>query len=140
MKELIVQWATILSPIIAVIAAWLTSRSTSRDAAKQIKAMQEGTQKEIESLNKLAELQVQILAVQMEMEQIKCNLTANKAAEEKARIRDIMNTNQMDFRNMMLKDFEAKKPERDYNYAVTYLRELNSLREKINIIQEQIKQ
>lgn len=140
MKELIVQWATILSPIIAVVAAWLTSRSTSRDAAKQIKAMQEGTQKEIESLNKLAELQVQILAVQMEMEQIKCNLTAKQAAEEKARIRDIMNTNQMDFRDMMMKDFEAKKPEREYNYALTYLRELERLGEKINQIQEQIKQ
>lgn len=140
MKELIVQWATILSPIIAVLAAWLTSRSTSRDAAKQIMVMQEGTHKEIESLNKLATLQVQLLAIQMDMEQIKSNLSAKLAAEEKARIRDIMNTNQMDFRDMMMKDFEAKKPEREYNYALTYLRELERLGEKINQIQEQIKQ
>lgn len=39
--DMIVQWATILSPIIAVLLAWWTSRSSTRAANKQIAAMKE---------------------------------------------------------------------------------------------------
>ena len=34
--DTIVQWATILSPIIAVLLAWWASRSSAKDTAKQI--------------------------------------------------------------------------------------------------------
>lgn len=37
MCEHLTQWATILSPVVAVILAWFTSRSGARDTAKLIK-------------------------------------------------------------------------------------------------------
>lgn len=49
--NVIVQWATILSPIIAVLIAWWMSRSSAKDTAKQIAALEESTTKQIESKN-----------------------------------------------------------------------------------------
>ena len=46
--DTIVQWATILSPIIAVIIAVWASRSGSRDSAKQIAAVKELTKVQLE--------------------------------------------------------------------------------------------
>lgn len=39
--ETIVQWATILSPIIAVLIAFWVSRASKKDTAKQIKALRD---------------------------------------------------------------------------------------------------
>ena len=139
MEEIIVQWATILSPIIAVIIACWTGWSTSRDASKQIKTMQESTQKEVDSMKKLASLQVEILAMQMELEQIKSRLLAKQNAEEKAEISQILGINMTDFRNMAMSDFNAKKSERDQKYLEAYLQQLDKLSNKIYQIREEIK-
>ena len=53
--DTIVQWATILSPIVAVVLAWLTSRSSAKAATRQIAIMQENTEKEIKILKELGE-------------------------------------------------------------------------------------
>ena len=37
----IVDWATILSPIIAVLIAWWVSRKSSKDTAKQVRAIRD---------------------------------------------------------------------------------------------------
>ena len=39
--ETVVQWATILSPIIAVLIAFWVSRASKKDTAKQIKALRD---------------------------------------------------------------------------------------------------
>ena len=54
MMDVIVQWATILSPIIAVLIAWWMSRSSAKDTAKQIAALEENTTKQIESIKELS--------------------------------------------------------------------------------------
>lgn len=46
--DVLVQWVTILSPIIAVGLAWWTSRKGARDAAKQIASVKELTRVQIE--------------------------------------------------------------------------------------------
>ncbi len=55
--DTIVQWATILSPILAVLLAWWTSRSSARSAAKQV-----------ESVKKLQASQIQLLEMQIDKE------------------------------------------------------------------------
>ena len=57
MMETFVQWATILSPIIAVGLAWWTSRSGARDTAKLVK-----------SIKKLTKVQVQLTMLQFHKE------------------------------------------------------------------------
>ena len=68
MIDSIVQWATILSPIIAVLIAWWMSRSSAKDTAKQIAALEESTTKQIESIKELARLQMDASIKQVELE------------------------------------------------------------------------
>lgn len=66
--ELIVQWATILSPIIAVLIAWWMSRSSAKDTAKQIAALEESTTKQVESIKELASMMIEVNALQIDKE------------------------------------------------------------------------
>ena len=138
MMDIIVQAATILSPIIAVFLAWYAGKSTANATARQIQAMREGTSEEVENLRKLANLQVETLAVELEREQIKTSLWSLQTAEERTEINRILDCNQLDFRKMMMNDFNAKKPVRDQKYIDAYLRELNRLSGKLNEIKQQL--
>ena len=55
--DAIIQWATILSPIIAVGMAWWTIRSSAKDTAKQI-----------ESIKELSRIQIETSIIQLEKE------------------------------------------------------------------------
>lgn len=138
MMEAVVQWATILSPIVAVFLAWYAGKSTANATARQIQAMREGTSEEVENLRKLANLQVETLAVELEREQIKTSLWSQQNEEERTEINRILDCNQLDFRKMMMNDFNAKKPVRDQKYIDAYLRELNRLSGKLNEIKQQL--
>ena len=66
--DTIVQWATILSPIIAVLLAWWTSKSSTRAANKQIATMKE-----------LEKIQIRLLQLQINKEMIEAGLRENQA-------------------------------------------------------------
>lgn len=77
--DIIVQWATILSPIIAVLIAWWTVRSSAKDTAKkistlekstkeQIVALEESTKKEVESVKELTNIQIELSILQTEIQ------------------------------------------------------------------------
>lgn len=66
--DLIVQWATILSPIIAVAIAIWASRSSAKDTAKQIAALEESTKKQVESVKELAAMLIEVNALQIDKE------------------------------------------------------------------------
>lgn len=68
MMETIVQWATILSPIIAVGLAWWTVRSSSRDTNKKIDAIEDSTAKQIKTVKKLTRLQLELSTMQINKE------------------------------------------------------------------------
>lgn len=66
--DAIVQLATILSPIIAVLIAWRMGRSSKKETAKQIAALKESTKKQVESIKKLARIQVELTTMQIQKE------------------------------------------------------------------------
>ena len=88
--DIVVQWATILSPIIAVLIAWWTVRSSAKDTdkkiaalenstreqiavlnestSKQIAALEEATTKQIESVKELTRIQLELSIMQIEKE------------------------------------------------------------------------
>lgn len=66
--ETIVHWATILSPIIAVLIAWWTVRSSSKETAKKIDAIEQNANKQIKQLKELSRLQLQITTIQLNKE------------------------------------------------------------------------
>jgi hypothetical protein len=57
MVEEYVQWAAILSPVIAVLLAWWTSRSGARDTAKLVKC-----------IKKMMQIQLQIKTLELSKE------------------------------------------------------------------------
>lgn len=66
--EAFVQWATILSPIIAVGLAWWTSKCSAKDTAKHIAALNESTTKQVDSIKRLAKLQLEYYHIQINKE------------------------------------------------------------------------
>ena len=138
MMEAVVQWATILSPIVAVLLAWWTSRRSAKDTDLKIKAMRESTAEEVEKLTQLANLQVQALALELELEQVRNQVAAEQAKDEGAEISHILEINQIDFRKLAMASFEAKKPLRDSNYLNAYLKQLNRLSGKLYEIKQQL--
>lgn len=68
MIDYVVQISAILSPIIAVLLAWWASRSSAKATAKQIAALEESTQKQVESVKELAKIQTKLAALQFEKE------------------------------------------------------------------------
>lgn len=69
--EAIVQWATILSPIIAVVIAIWASRSSAKETAKQIAAIKE-----------LAVLQIDSTILEMEYEFFKAESSMKEYRDE----------------------------------------------------------
>ena len=67
----LVEWATILSPIIALALAWYTSKSGARDARKTIKSIKE-----------LADIQIRLLQIQLEKEETEASIRHQQANEE----------------------------------------------------------
>ncbi len=68
MIDYVVQISAILSPIIAVLLAWWASRSSANATAKQIAALEESTQKQVDSVKELAKIQTKLTALQFEKE------------------------------------------------------------------------
>ena len=66
--EQVVQWVTIFSPIIAVVIAVWTSRSSAKDTAKKIAALEESTTKQVESIKELTQIQIDLSIMQLEKE------------------------------------------------------------------------
>ncbi|MBR2151043.1 MAG: hypothetical protein IJ902_06660 [Prevotella sp.] len=69
--DIVVIWATIMSPIFAVLLAWWTTRSSSRDVKKIIVAMKE-----------LEQMQINLLQLQLDKEisdiQLRYNISSKK--------------------------------------------------------------
>ncbi len=127
MMDTIVQWATILSPIIAVLVAVWVVISSKKD-----------TDKQIESIKALSKLQVEVLATEIEMETIKNTIVVQQANQESTELSRIMDCNQIDIREIAIRDYEARKPERNRKYVNAYLQELNRLNEKLVQLKKQI--
>ena len=74
----LVQWATILSPIIAVLIAIWASRSSAKDTAKNLVALEESTNKQVESVKELTKIQIEITKLLLEKELWEANLRYNQ--------------------------------------------------------------
>lgn len=64
----IVQWATILSPIIAILIAVWTIRKSAKDTARHIKSVEESTRLQVESIKELSQIQLETTLMQIDKE------------------------------------------------------------------------
>ena len=136
--EYIVQWATILSPIIAVGLAWWAVRSSSKDTDKKIAAIKESSEREINQLKELAQLEVEALTLKLDMELIQRQLMAQQAEEERKGMEQIMNIPHLTFQELGKRDFESKQPERNLKYTKDFIQELKKLSERLEGLKKQL--
>ena len=129
--NVIVQWATILSPIIAVFIAWWMSRSSAKDTAKQIAALEESTTKQIESIKQLARLQMDASIKQVELEIEKNLFLANQAQQEMEGIRNINQSGMAHisaWKDGVTRQWYENKPKRDYHLYNKFINDLKDIR------------
>ncbi len=136
MMDVIVQWATILSPIIAVLIAWWMSRSSAKDTAKQIAALEENTTKQIESIKELSKQQIEASIKQVELEIEKNLLLATQAKQEWEGIEGINNSgmsNLVQYREIRKRQLEESKPERDYHLYSKFIKNLETIKRGLEV-------
>ena len=134
--NVIVQWATILSPIIAVLIAWWMSKSSKEDTAKQIAALEESTTKQIESIKELARLQMDASIKQVELEIEKNLFLANQAQHEWEEIDHINNSgmaSQVQWKEIRMQQFREQKPERDYHLYSKFIKDLKTIKKGLEV-------
>lgn len=134
MVNTIVQWATILSPIIAVVIAWWTSRKSAKDTEKKIAAIEESTTKQIESVKELSRLTIEAAVKQVELECGKYLYIAKQAQQEKEGIEQILNSgmaHMSQWKEGAMRGFQEKKPERDYELTLKFIKELEKFKQRL---------
>lgn len=134
MMNTIVQWATILSPIIAVVIAWWASWRSAKDTSKKIAAIEENTAKQIKSIKELSHLTIEASIKQVELECGKYLFLAKQAQQESEGLNKILNSGMshiVDYRDGAIKRFQEKKPERDYELTLRYIKELEKFKQRL---------
>ena len=122
--ETVFTWVgSIILPVIAIVIAICSSRQTSKDATRQI-----------ESVKRLAEIQIETTLRQIEVEIQKNRLLGQQAREEWQKIRDLKNSQlggNEDYRNHRKREIEEDRPREKMDFYNTYIQILNEISGKL---------
>ena len=143
MIDYIVQISAILSPIIAVLLAWWASRSSAKDTAKQIAALNESTQKQVESIKELARLQLEISTLQMSKELSDARnqylKTSQKSFNQNENRNSMLGVHFNEITsNMYKKKKKANDLSAEQDYCTKRINMLNSYMERMNAIKDKL--
>lgn len=130
----VVQWATILSPIIAIIIAVVAIYFSSRDTNKKIAAIEENTAKQIKSIKELSRLTIEAALKQVDLECAKYLYITKQAQQEKDGLDEVLNSgfsHMSEWREGAIKNFQIKKPERDYELTLKFIKELEKFKQRL---------
>lgn len=139
--NIIVQWTTILSPIVAVLLAIWAIRSSAKDTAKQMKALEENTTRQIESIKELSRQMIDATIQQVELEIEKNQLLARQAMQERRSIENINNSGMShytEWSESMKMQFREQKPERDYNFYCQFAQTLGTIKRNLMTSKDQL--
>jgi len=126
--------AVIIALIVPIGVAIWTVRSSAKDTAKQIAALEESTTKQIESIKELSRLQMDASIKQVELEIEKNLFLAKQAQQEWEDIQSINNSGlsgNATWSEMVKKQYQEKKPERDYQLYSQFVKELQGIKQSL---------
>ena len=124
--------AVIIALIVPIGVAIWTVRSSAKDTAKQIAALEESTTKQVESIKELSRLQMDASIKQVELEIEKNLFLAKQAQQEWEGIQSINNSSfsgNATWSEMIKKQYQEKKPERDYQLYSQFAKELQGIKQ-----------
>lgn len=128
MEMTIVQWATILSPIIAVILAWWTCRSGARDTAKLVKCNK-----------KLMQISLQIKMIELSKEAKEEHVEFSSLLKKAKEMSQQRHSNYPDWSSEILMQYEDKERDNDYKITKTFDKRMvitETMSDLINLIRE----
>lgn len=130
-KDTVTMVTTILGWIITIAIAIYTVKSSGKETAKKIAALEESTKKQVDSIKALSRQQIEATIKQVELEIEKNQLLANQAMQEWKGIERINNSevsSQVQWRNIAMRQFQEQKPERDYHLYCKFIKDLETIK------------
>lgn len=132
---------SIVGWIITILIAVYAARSSAKDTAKQIAALEESTTKQIESIKELSRLQMDASIKQVELEIEKNLFLAKQAQQEWEGIQQINNgglSHLVEWKTMAMNSFREKKPERDYQLYSQFIKELQAIKQGLVVSKKKL--
>ena len=130
---------SIVGWVITIGIAIYTARSGAKDTAKKIAALEDSTTKQVESIKELAKMQIEVMALELDKEMAKFIVQAQQADEESKEISNLQNFNHIDIRDMAIKEFHDKQPQRDLRYHKKYINKLDEISDRLNQLKANLK-
>ena len=128
--------AIIIALIVPIGVAIWTVRSSAKDTAKQIAALEESTTKQVESIKELARLQMDASIKQVELEIEKNLFLANQAQQEMEGIRNINQSGMAHisaWKDGVTRQWYENKPERDYHLYNKFIEDLKTIKRGLEV-------
>jgi hypothetical protein len=138
--------------IVAVgIACW-TIKSSQKDTAKklaaleksthdQIAALEKSTKEQVESIKEMSRLQIDATIQQVDVELAKNVYLAQQAQEEQQAIHEINNSpfsQYSDYKEKAISKFQDEKPQRDFQRYSEYINKLNEIKKGLLIFKNKL--
>ena len=126
--------AILIALIVPIVVAIWTVRSSAKDTAKQIAALEESTTKQVESIKALSKQQIDATIKQVELEIEKNLLFATQAKQEWEGIQNINSSGLShicEWKDSVMKQFQEQKPERDYHLYSKFINELEAIKQNL---------
>ena len=123
--------AIIIALIVPIGVAIWTVRSSAKDTAKQIAALEESTTKQVESIKALSKQMIEASIKQVELEIEKNILLATQAKQEWEGIQNINGSSMShidEWKKGVMKQYQEQKPERDYHLYCKFIKELETIK------------
>jgi len=133
-----------ITSIITIVIAVISIRSSAKDTAKQIAALEESTTKQIESIKELARIQIEITSIQLQKELTEARTGFLQASEKSRNVTDNhfsmmgvpcndvvarIQDNREKQKNLSLEqDFYSKK----INWTDNYLKRVKELKKELD--------
>lgn len=133
--------AVIIALIVPIGVAIWTVRSSAKDTAKQIAALEESTTKQIESIKQLARLQMDASIKQVELEIEKNLFLANQAQQEMEGIRNINQSGMAHisaWKEGVTRQWYENKPERDYHLYNKFIEDLKTIKRGLEVSKKKL--
>lgn len=123
--------AIIIALIVPIGVAIWTVRSSAKETAKQIAALEESTTKQVESIKALSKQMIEASIKQVELEIEKNQLLAKQSMQEWEEIDKINNSgmaSQVQWKEIRMQQFREQKPERDYHLYSKFIDDLEAIK------------
>lgn len=127
--ENVFNWiGSIILPVVAIVISIRSSRQTSKDATRQI-----------ESIKKLTENQIDLMRMQLDAEIQKNRLLAKQECAEWQEMKELQNSQLgVGYINSRKREIAEKRPQKQIEFYNTYIQSLNEIGGKLAKLKEKL--